>query len=164
MIAIEREQVEKAAIAGRERRHLAIDGIAAEARPQLDDAAAHARFEPSLRLQAKECVGVGAIGTTALEQTGKELAAQRFVFRRERRFVGAGANGYFVLASEGRGRGSVTHACEFEAMQQKPDFARRARADFDASTAGFGNEAQQPVNSGLAPLESRRRRKCVHEA
>ena len=81
-VAVEREQVEHAAVADGERRHLRIQQVAAQPGQQLGNARAQPRLKPALRLQAEQRIGVRAIRVPAAERAvqkvrGKALHSPR---------------------------------------------------------------------------------------
>ena len=142
-VAVEREQVEHAAVAAGERRHLRVEQIAAQPGQQLGDRRAQPRLKPALRLHAEERIGVRAVGMAAEEEAREELAAEVFVFLGERSLVGARAKGDFVFAGKGVGRGAVAHPRKLQAMQQQPDFSGRAGRTSTRSRAAAGTSASR---------------------
>src|SRR6266567_1684377 len=86
-VAIEGEEIEHAAVAAGKRRHLTVEGIAAQARQQVRDFIAKPGFEPPLRLKAEEGVVVRAGGMAAEKKPREEVAAEGFVFIGQGRFV-----------------------------------------------------------------------------
>ena len=105
-----------------------------------------------------------AVGVAAQEKAAEEIAAEIFVLRRERSFVGARAEADLILASERICGHAVAHARKLEPMQREGDFSGRVGTDFNALARGAGNEREQFVNAGLTTLERRGGRESVHEA
>ncbi len=80
-IAVEREQVEHAAVPAGKRGHLGVEQIAAQLGHQLGQARAQARLKPALGRHAEKRIGVRAIGVAAEEEALQKIAAEGFVLR-----------------------------------------------------------------------------------
>src|SRR5579863_5710677 len=90
----------------------------------------------------------------AQEEPYKHFASGGFVFSSERSFVGAGAEGDFLLRGKGVGGGAVADAGELEAVEQQRDFRRGARADFDTVFRRRREQREDAVQPGAAAFES----------
>ena len=99
----------------------------------------------------------------AQKEAGEEIAAERFILRSQRCFVGSGAEGDFILRRKGVGGKAVANARKLQSMQQEPDFSGRLRTDLDAIFGGCGNQREQAVDSRLSALDGRRSREGVNQ-
>ena len=96
--AVEREQVEHAAIADGDGRNLREQQIAAQAGQKLGQLSAKPRLKPALGLHAKEGIGMNAVRPSTLKQPRQHLGARRLVLFGQRRLVRARAEGDFIPA------------------------------------------------------------------
>ena len=144
--------------------NLRVEQVAAQLGQKLGEAGAEAGLEPALRSHTEKGIGVRSVGVAAEEEATEEIAAKVFVFRRERGFVCARAEGDFVLARKGVGRCAVAHPGELKAVEEKPGFGRGVGTDLDASAGRIGNEREKAVDAGLAALQRGGRGKCVNQA
>ena len=163
-VAVEREQVEHTAIAAGERGNLVVDQIAAQLGKQFPEPRTQTRLQPALGRHAEERIGVRAIGVAAEEKTAQKIAAQVFIFGRERGFARTRAEGDFVFAREGVSRSAVTHAGKFQAMQQYAHCGCGMGTDFNALARGIGDKREKSGNAGLTTLQRSGARKGVDQA
>ena len=95
--AVERQQIEHAAITCRERRHLRVEHVTAEAGEEFVESGTKPGLEPFLRLKAEQRVSGCAIGVATSKQSCAKFAAEGFGFFIQRSFICASAEGDLFL-------------------------------------------------------------------
>jgi len=117
-----------------------------------------------LGLHTEERISVRAVSVAAEEEAGAEVAAEGFVLRGERGFIGARAKGYLGLASEGVGGGGVADAGELEAVEQQANLSGGGGANLDAIFGGGRQQGEELIDALPATLDGGCGREGVDEA